>query len=129
MLAFTAGGVRVAKIGQVRLQWSRDLPCEPSGISVIWEGDGRYYASFAVQVADPPLPPTTSEVGIDLGLDRLSVLSTGEIINNPRHLRRRARAPARAQRGHSRKTKGSNRAARAVRRVAVQHRKVAKDSS
>jgi transposase len=45
------GGVWVAKIGDVRLQWSRDLPSESFSVTVIREADGRYYASFVVEVA------------------------------------------------------------------------------
>lgn len=48
----TAGGVRVAKVGDVRLVWSRALPSVPSSVTVIREADGRYYASFVVEVAD-----------------------------------------------------------------------------
>jgi putative transposase len=91
---------------------------------VIREADGRYYASFVVEVADTPLPQSTNDVGIDLGLTSLAVLSTGEVVQNPRFLRRKARALARAQKSLARKTKGSKRRAKAVRRVAVQHRKV-----
>ena len=121
----TTGGVRLAKVGDVRLVWSRDLPSVPSSVTVIREADGRYYASFVVEVAPTPLPQTRSDVGIDLGLTSLAVLSTGEVVENPRFLRRKARALARAQKSLARKTKGSNRRAKAVRRVAVQHRKVA----
>ncbi|HEY5179810.1 MAG TPA: transposase, partial [Dermatophilaceae bacterium] len=96
----------------------------PSSVTVIREADGRYYASFVVEVADTPLPQSTSDVGIDLGLVSLAVLSTGEVIENPRYLRRKARALARPQKSLARKTKGSKRRAKAVRRVAVQHRKV-----
>jgi putative transposase len=120
----TTGGVRVAKIGDVRLAWSRELPSEPSSVTVIREADGRYYASFVVEVAATPLPATTGDVGVDLGLDRLAVLSTGEVIDNPRHLRRRQRALVRAQRALCRKEKGSANRKKAVTRVAVLHRKV-----
>ena len=120
----TTGGVRVAKVGDVRVVWSRVLPSVPSSVTVIREADGRYYASFVVEVADTPLPQSTNDVGIDLGLTNLAVLSTGEVIENPRYLRRKARALARAQKSLARKTKGSIRRAKAVRRVAVQHRKV-----
>ena len=120
----TTGGVRVAKVGDVRLVWSRVLPSVPSSVTLIREADGRYYASFVVEVGDTPLPQSTNEVGIDLGLASLAVLSTGEVVANPRYLRRKARALARAQKSLARKTKGSKRRAKAVRRVAVQHRKV-----
>lgn len=120
----TTGGVRVAKVGDVRLVWSRVLPSVPSSVTVIREADGRYYASFVVEVGDTPLPQSANEVGVDLGLASLAVLSTGEVVANPRYLRGKARALARAQKSLARKAKGSKRRAKAVRRVAVQHRKV-----
>ena len=104
--------------------WSRVLQSVPSSVTVIREADGRYYASFVVEVAQTRLPRTRNDVGIDLGLTSLAVLSTGEVVQNPRFLGRKARGLARAQRALARKTKGSKRRARAVRRVAVQHRKV-----
>ena len=120
----TARGIRVAKVGDVRLEWSRDLPSVPSSVTLIREADGRYYASFVVEVRDTPLPLSTNDVGVDLGLTSLAVLSTGDVIENPRHLRGKARALARAQRTLSRKQKGSNNRKKAVTRVAVVHRKV-----
>ena len=120
----TAKGVRVAKVGNVRLEWSQDLPSVPSSVTVIREADGRYYASFVVEVQDTPLPVITTDVGVDLGLTSLAVLSTGEVIGNPRYLRRKARALARAQRALARKAKGSSNRKKAVKRVAVLHRKV-----
>src|ERR1035437_3896767 len=91
----TTGGVRVAKVGDVRLVWSRALPSVPSSGAVVREADGRDYGAFVVEVADTPLPQSTNDVGIDLGLTNLAVLSTGEVIENPRYLRRKARALAR----------------------------------
>jgi len=122
-LGLTAFGVRVAKVGDVRLAQAPALPAVPSGVTVIRESGGRHCASFVVQVGAAPLPATTSDVGVDLGLTRLAVLSTGEVIENPGHLRRRARALARAQRALAAKAKGSKRGAKATGRVAVQHRK------
>ena len=120
----TTSGVRVAKVGNIRLEWSRALPSVPSSVTVIREADGRYYASFVVQVRDEQLPVSTADIGVDLGLTRLATLSTGEVIDNPRYLRRKARALARSQRLLARKVKGSNNRRKAVRRVAVLHRKV-----
>ena len=64
-------------------------PAVPSSVTVIREADGRYYASFVVEAADTPLPKTANDVGIDLGLANLAVLSTGEVVENPRYLRRK----------------------------------------
>ena len=123
---FTMHGDRLylAKVGDVRVRWSRALPSEPSSVTVIAEPDGRYYASFVVERAAAPLAPVAGEVGIDVGLDRLAVTSDGEIIANPRFLRSKERRLARAQRAMSRKKKGSNNRVKARRRVAVAHRQV-----
>jgi len=120
----TPRGVRVAKVGVVPLAWSRDLPAVPSSATVVREADGRYYVSFVVERETAPLPATTTEVGIDLGLDRLLVTSAGEVVTNPRHLRTRQRKLARAQRALCRKAKGSVNRQKARVRVAVEHRKV-----
>ena len=79
----------LAKVGAIRVRWSRPLPSVPSSVTVIKDGDGRYYASFVVQRDAAPLPACDREVGIDVGLDRLAIVSAGQVIANPRFLRQR----------------------------------------
>ena len=122
--ALHGGRVFIAKVGNVRIRWSRPLPSEPSSATVIREADGRYYVSFVVERDARPLPVIGRETGIDVGLDRLAVTSDGEIIANPRFLRAKERHLGRAQRALARKKKGSANRAKARRRVAVLHRKV-----
>ncbi len=122
--ALHGGRLYVAKVGEVRVRWSRPLPSVPSSVAVIKEADGRYYASFVVQRDATPLPTCSREVGIDVGLNRLAVTSDGEVIPNPRFLRKRERRLAQAQRSLFRKQKGSANRDKARRRVAVLHRKV-----
>lgn len=114
----------VAKVGDIRVRWSRPLPSEPSSVTVIREPDGRYYVSFVVEVPATPLPATSRDVGLDLGLAALAATSDGELIANPRHLRARERHLARAQRALARKAKGSANRRKARVRVAAAHRKV-----
>ncbi|WP_131732854.1 RNA-guided endonuclease InsQ/TnpB family protein, partial [Actinomadura formosensis] len=65
----TPGGkLRLPKIGDVRVRWSRPLPSEPSSVTVIKDTAGRYFASFVVETTGEPLPEVAAEVGIDLGL-------------------------------------------------------------
>ena len=118
------GRVYVAKVGDLRVEWSRPLPSVPSSCTVIREADGRYYVSFVVDRDEQPLPPVEREVGVDLGLDRLAVTSDGEVVDNPRHLRSVQRRLGRAQRVLARKQRGSANRRKAVRRVAVLHRRV-----
>src|ERR1017187_4548142 len=89
--ALHGGRVFIAKAGDFKGRWSRPLPSEPSSVTVIREADGRYYASFVVEVAATPLPVTAADVGLDLGLSVLAATSDGEKIVSPRHLRRRER--------------------------------------
>ena len=106
----------VAKVGDLTVRWSRPLPSVPSSVTVIREADGRYYASFVVEAAVIPLPPGERDMGVDLGLSVLAATSDGELIASPRHLRRRGRKLARAQRALCRTQKGSaNRAKARVR--------------
>jgi putative transposase len=117
------GRAYLAKIGDVKVRWSRELPSKPSSVTVIREPDGRYYLSFVVERQAQLLPVIDHEVGIDLGLDRLVVTSEGEIVASPRFLRKRLRKLAHLQRAASGKQKGSANRRKANRRVAVQHRK------
>ena len=118
----------VAKVGDITVRWSRDLPSVPSSVTVIREPDGRYYASFVVDRAETPLPAAGRNAGIDLGLTTFAAVAyddgTVENVANARHLRAAQRRLARAQRALCRKQKGSANRAKARRRVAVHHRKV-----
>ncbi len=122
--SFHGDRLYIAKVGNLTVKWSRDLPSAPSSVTVIREADGRYYASFVVEAAATPLPVAASDIGIDLGLSVLAATSDGELIANPRHLRKAERRLVRAQRAMSSKNKGSANRAKARVRVAVQHRKV-----
>ena len=114
----------VAKVGDIEVKWSRELPSVPSSVTVIREADGRYYASFVVEREADPFPPCDRATGIDVGLASLAVCSDGTVIVNPRFLRKAERRLRKAQRALSRKEKGSRNRARARHRVAVLHRKV-----
>ncbi|MEV4813120.1 RNA-guided endonuclease InsQ/TnpB family protein [Micromonospora avicenniae] len=120
------GRLRLPKIGEVAVRWSRSLPCEPSSVTIIKDAAGRYFASFVVTTGrDETLPPVDSEVGIDLGLTHFAVLSDGTKIAAPKFLRRTARKLKRLQQALSRKQKGSNRRKKAVVTVARAHARVA----
>ncbi len=98
---------------------------DPTTVTVSRDPCGRWYVSFAVEVADPEqLPSTGRVVGVDLGIKDFAVASDGEKIPNPRKLARRASALARYQRRLARCQKGSANRAKAKAKVARAHRKV-----
>ncbi|MEU5948888.1 transposase [Micromonospora sp. NPDC047465] len=119
------GRLRLPKVGDLEVRWSRRLPASPSSVTVIKDAAGRYFASFVVQTADQPLPEVDAEVGIDLGLTHFAVLSDGTKIAAPKFLRRAARKLRRLQQDLSRKQRGSNNRRKAVVRVARAHARVA----
>ncbi len=66
---------------------------------------GRWHVSFSVELPDPTPPEHTGSrvVGVDLGIKSLAVLSTGEVMPNPRHLDDAQRRLRRVQRQASRR--------------------------
>ncbi len=124
--AVTPGGkLRLPKIGDIAVRWSRDLPSQPSSVTVIQDAAGRYFASFVIQAAGDPLPESGVETGIDLGLTYFAVLSDGRKVTSPRFLRRAERRLRKAQRNLSRKATGSSNRGKARVRVARVHARVA----
>ncbi|MFB6782390.1 RNA-guided endonuclease InsQ/TnpB family protein, partial [Streptomyces sp. NPDC056352] len=88
---FRDGGLTLAKMAEpLAIVWSRPLPkgAKPSTVTVSQDSAGRWFVSMLCD--DPtvkPLPTTDAAVGVDVGLNHLLTLSTGEKIANPRHER------------------------------------------
>ncbi len=123
--AITAGGkLRLPKIGDVPVRWSRPLPSDPSSVTVIKDSSGRYFASFVIEAAAEPLVPAGGTLGIDLGLSHFAVLSDGRKVTSPQFLRRAEKRLRRAQQALSRKQKGSRNRGKARVKVARAHAKV-----
>jgi putative transposase len=120
-----SGELRLPKIGNVLVRWSRDLPSEPSSVTVIKDAAGRYFASFVVETEPVILPPTGSVLGIDLGLTHFAVLSDGRKASSPQFLRRAEKVLRRRRRELDRKQKGSRNRDKARANVARAHARVA----
>jgi putative transposase len=124
------GRLFIAKVGEVRTRWSRALPSEPSSVTIIREPDGKFYASFVVEVAATPLPPLRREAGLDMGIERLATIAdtdgTRVDLTNPRYLQRKSRKLARLEREKFRRQKESINRNKSRRKIAIQHGKVAR---
>jgi len=116
------GRLFLAKIGDVKVAWSRPLPSVPSSVTVIQDASGRFFASFVIETDEVTdagrFPEATAEVGIDVGLKTFAVLSNGRSVESPNFLRRAERKLRRTQQSLSRKQKGSNNRKRQVKKVA-----------
>jgi putative transposase len=131
-IRFTKGGFKVnertlslAKIGKVPIAFSRELPSPPSSVTIIKDCAGRYFASFVVETEPELLPWDTTAVGIDLGLESLATLSSGEKVLPPKFFRSAQKRLRRLQRNLKNKQRGSNRLKRAKLRVAKLHARIA----
>ena len=85
---------------------------------------GKYFVSLLVECEIQTLPTTDNKVGIDLGLKEFAVLSNGQRIENPKHLRKSEKRLAKLQKDLSRKQKGSKNRGKARLKVAKLHEKI-----
>jgi len=113
------------KVGWVKAIFHRAMEGTPKNVTVSRTKSGDYYVSVQCEREIDPLPHPGPIVGVDVGLTHLAILSTGEKIAHPRHVRRAEKRLARLQRSLSRKRTGSRNRARARLRVARQHEHVA----
>ncbi|MGW5969825.1 RNA-guided endonuclease InsQ/TnpB family protein [Streptomyces sp. NPDC055186] len=117
---FRDGELTLAKMADpLDIVWSRPLPegASPSTVTVSQDAAGRWFVSLLCEdTGVKPLAATDSAVGVDVGLDHLLTLSTGEKIANPRHERCDRVALAKAQRRLAKKAKGDGANRRKARR-------------
>lgn len=116
--------LRLAKVGKIKVKWSRRAILAPSSIRLIRKPSGRYFVSLVVEVQPAPMPETGQCVGIDFGINRLATLSTGERVANPKHGAKWQRRLAFYQKRLARCAKGSNRRAHIKQHVAKLHEKI-----
>lgn len=86
---------------------------------------GRYFVSILIEEEIAPLPATTRQVGIDLGVHDVVVLDSGEKIGNPHFFAKDGKKLAKAQRRLAKKKLGSKNRNKARRTVARIHARIA----
>ena len=114
------------RLGRLRLKERGYLPT--GGVQIlsatVSEQAGHWYVSLQVEEEQSVPENTGPVVGIDLGVKHLATLSDGEVIPNPRHLKRRLKKLKRLQRVVSRRQKGGKNRKKAVRTLAKLHRQI-----
>jgi putative transposase len=119
------GRLRLPKIGDIEVRWTRGLPAAPTSVTLIRDAAGRYFASFVIEAGERPLPETDAECGIDLGLSHFAVMDDGTKFSAPKFLRRAEKKLKKAQQDLSRKQKGSRNRDKARVKFARTHAHVA----
>ncbi len=112
--------LRLSNVGHIKLKHHRTIEGKIKTLTITCSGTGKWYACFAVKCDPQPLPANRLSVGIDCGLEKFAMLSSGEAIDNPRFFRSDERALAKAQRQKKRQV-----AARIHERIANRRRNFA----
>jgi putative transposase len=118
------GEVYLAKIGNLKPIWSRELPSEPSSVTVIKDCANRYFLSFVVEVKLSSIDANNQSVGIDLGIKTFAVMSNGEKAESPDYSKT-DRKIRKLQRKLGRQQKNSKRRNRTRIQIAKRHNQIA----
>ncbi len=118
--------LHLCKIGHIKIKLHRAMKGKVKTCTIKREGEQWYAIVTCEYVHDASMTfhPSEQEVGVDLGVKVFAMLSTGEAIENPRHLREEEYKIAAAHRTIHRRKKGSHRRHRAKKALARVYRKV-----
>jgi len=93
-------------------------------VRLVKRADG-YYAQFCVDIArKEEVKPSQTTIGLDVGLNHFYTDSNGEVVENPRFLRKSERQLKKLQRQVSKCKKGSANRHKAIKRLARKHLQV-----
>lgn len=118
--------IKLPKLGMIKTKNKLILQGRILNVTVSQEPSGKYYVSFCCTDVDiKPLDKTNNSIGIDLGIKEFCITSDGEMIENPKYLKKSLNRLAKLQRELSRKSKGGSNRNKARIKVARQHEKIA----
>ena len=121
--------VSLPRIGKVRLKEKGYIGgCQTEGVKInsatVSERAGRWFVSISVEQEIEVYAGEGLPIGVDLGLKKMAVCSTGQTFDNPKALRRNLRKLARLQRKLSRQKKESKRREKSRLRIAKLHYRI-----
>ena len=118
--------IKLPKIGLVRVKKHRYFEGIIKSVTVSKTPNGKYYVSVLVNCEEQEkLPQSNNEIGIDLGIKEFAITSDGEMIENPKYLRKSEKKLRKLQKDLSRCQKGSKNREKCRIKVAKQHEKIA----
>ena len=120
----TNARIFLPKLGWVRLRLSRQVLGTPRNVTVSCRA-GKWFVSIQTERdIEPPLPQTTSAIGIDVGIARFATFSDGTFLAPLNSFKRHEARLRRAQRAMSRKVKFSHNWKKAKARVQRIHARI-----
>lgn len=117
--------IKLPKIGLIRVRKHRNFDGLIKSVTVSKTPSGKYFVSVLVDQEDKPkLIPNENKLGIDLGIKEFCITSDGEMIENPKFLRKSEKKLRKLQKDLSRCQKGSKNREKCRIKVARQHEKI-----
>lgn len=117
--------IKLPKLGMVKTKNNLIPQGRILNATVSQKPSGKYYVSLCCTDVDiSKYDKTRQIVGMDLGIKYFCIMSNGDEIENPRHLKKSLNKLTKLQRQLSRKTKGSLNRNKARIKVARQHEKI-----
>ena len=117
--------IKLPKIGLVRIKRHREFEGIIKSVTISQNPSGKYYVSVLVNQNDKEkLPINDNEIGIDLGLKEFCITSDGEMIKNPKFLRKSEKKLRKLQKDLSRCQKESRNREKCRIKVAKQYEKI-----
>lgn len=121
--------ISIPKCSKIRFRDDREFGGEIKTVTISRTPTRKYFASILVETGmeEPAAKKRIIEIntiGVDLGIKHFATLSTGEKVENPKHLKRSLRRLRRLGRWVSRKKKGSNNRNKIRIRLSATHERV-----
>ena len=124
-VAVEGGYIKIPKVKtRIKIKLHRKLMGLIKSCTISKTPTGKYYASILLETDIAQLPKLDTKIGVDLGLKDFAITSQGEIISNPKYLRKSEKRLAKLQKDLSRKRKGSSNRNKARLKVAKLHEKI-----
>lgn len=117
--------IKLPKLGMIKTRNKLIPEGRILNATVSQEPSGKYYVSLCcTDVEVKPFEKTSSSIGLDLGIKEFCITSDGEMISNPKYLKKSLDKLAKLQRELSRKSKGGSNRNKARIKVARLHEKI-----
>jgi putative transposase len=118
--------IKLPKIGLVKVKKHRDFDGLIKSVTVSKVPSCKYFVSVLVDCDnEKEIKQSNNMIGIDLGIKEFAITSDGEMIENPKFLRKSEDKLRKLQKDLSKTNKGSNNRNKCKIKVAKQHEKIA----
>lgn len=116
--------LKLSKIGKLRVILHRPIEGKIKTCTISVNAVGEWYVSFSCEVDARKLPQKDSSVGIDVGIESFATFSDGNVIANPRFLKKSAKNLAKTQRKKDIAEKGTAARKKYAKALAKAHNRV-----